>query len=257
MTDASDIAVGAFLQQCIGKDWCPISYFSKKLKPDESWYSTFDWELIAVNLSIKYFWHFVEGRTFHVLMGPNLFKYVLSSHSDTIKPQGDGNSSTGPGTPQAPVLTHSQTSTTANIRHYNSVQHVHRCTWSFRSSQVPLHIVWFPPLTLSSGYDIGHDSVSNPRPSNTTATPLSTFVTPDARFDNMPMIFLQTVTPISLLALNLWQAGLKPSLLLTSQQRQLKLCKLLDLPQLIKDVNLNQNSGNSSCNFSDPTEFVQ
>ena len=67
------------------------------------------------------------------------------------KPQGDGNSLTGPGTPQAPVLTHSQTSTTANIRH-NSVQHVHRCTWSFRSSQVPLHIVWFPPLTLSIGY---------------------------------------------------------------------------------------------------------
>ena len=36
MTDASDIAVGAVLQQHIGNDWHPISYFSKKLKPAES-----------------------------------------------------------------------------------------------------------------------------------------------------------------------------------------------------------------------------
>ena len=36
MTDASDIAVGAVLQQYIGNDCRPISYFSKKLKPAES-----------------------------------------------------------------------------------------------------------------------------------------------------------------------------------------------------------------------------
>ena len=48
MSDASDRAVGAVLQQCIGDHWQPIAYFSKKLKPSETKYSTFDRELLAV-----------------------------------------------------------------------------------------------------------------------------------------------------------------------------------------------------------------
>jgi cytoskeleton-associated protein 5 len=36
ITDASDTAVGAVLQQCIGSDWSPIALFSKKLKPSET-----------------------------------------------------------------------------------------------------------------------------------------------------------------------------------------------------------------------------
>ena len=36
MTDASDTSVGAVLQQCIDDQWCPIAYFSKKLKPAET-----------------------------------------------------------------------------------------------------------------------------------------------------------------------------------------------------------------------------
>ena len=55
MTDASDKAVGAVLQQHIGDHWQLISYFSKKLKPSETKYSTFDQELLAVYLSIKFF----------------------------------------------------------------------------------------------------------------------------------------------------------------------------------------------------------
>ena len=42
MTDASPRAVGAVLQQYIDSQWCPIAYFSKKLKPAETKYSTFD-----------------------------------------------------------------------------------------------------------------------------------------------------------------------------------------------------------------------
>ena len=55
MSDTSDRAVGAMLQQCIGDLWQPISYFSKKLKPSETKYGTFVRELLAVYLSIKYF----------------------------------------------------------------------------------------------------------------------------------------------------------------------------------------------------------
>ena len=36
MTDASPRAVGAVLQQYIDSQWCPIAYFSKKLKPAEA-----------------------------------------------------------------------------------------------------------------------------------------------------------------------------------------------------------------------------
>lgn len=87
MTDASDVAVGAVLQQRIGNEWCPISYFSKKLKPAETRYSTFDRELLAVYLSIKHFRHFVEGRTFHVLTDHKPITYALSSHSDRHTPR--------------------------------------------------------------------------------------------------------------------------------------------------------------------------
>lgn len=55
MTDASDVAVGDVLQQHIAGMWCPIAYFSKKLKPAETRYSTFDRELLAVYLAVKHF----------------------------------------------------------------------------------------------------------------------------------------------------------------------------------------------------------
>ena len=66
VTDASDVAVGAVLQQVIEGVWCPISFFSKKLKPPETRYSAFDRELRAVYLATKHFRHFIEGRDFHI-----------------------------------------------------------------------------------------------------------------------------------------------------------------------------------------------
>ena len=52
VTDASDVAVGAVFQQVIEGVWCPISFFSKKLKPPETRYSAF---LLAVYLATKHF----------------------------------------------------------------------------------------------------------------------------------------------------------------------------------------------------------
>ena len=48
ITDASDTAVGAVLQQQIDSVWSPLGYFSRKLTPAETRYSTFDRELLAV-----------------------------------------------------------------------------------------------------------------------------------------------------------------------------------------------------------------
>ena len=53
MTDASDTAVGAVLQQYINGTWHPISFFSRKMTPAETRYSTFDRELLAVYLAIS------------------------------------------------------------------------------------------------------------------------------------------------------------------------------------------------------------
>ena len=58
MTDASDTAVGAVLQQQINGEWKLIAFFSKRLKPAETRYSTFDRELLAIYLAIKHFQHF-------------------------------------------------------------------------------------------------------------------------------------------------------------------------------------------------------
>ena len=55
LTDASSAAGGAVLQQRIGDTWCPLAYFSRKLTPAHTKYSTLDRELLAIYLAIKHF----------------------------------------------------------------------------------------------------------------------------------------------------------------------------------------------------------
>ena len=87
MIDASSCAVGAVLQQYINNQWCPVAYFSKKLKPSEAKYSTFDRELLAVYLAIKHFRHFIEGCQFKVFTDHKPLTYSLSAHSDRYTPR--------------------------------------------------------------------------------------------------------------------------------------------------------------------------
>ena len=87
MTDASDTAVGAVLQQNINNHWHPISYFSKVLKPAETHYSTFDRELLAVYLAVKQFRYFVEGRSFHVLTDHKPLIFALHTRSEKHSPR--------------------------------------------------------------------------------------------------------------------------------------------------------------------------
>ena len=87
MTDASDVAVGAVLQQHVQGHWHPLAYFSRSLKPAETRYSTFDQELLAVYLSLKHFRYFVEGREFHILTDHKPLIYALHTHSDKHSPR--------------------------------------------------------------------------------------------------------------------------------------------------------------------------
>ena len=86
-TDASNVAVGAVLQQFINGNWAPIAYFSRKLQPAERKYSTFDRELLAVYLAIRHFRHFVEGRTFHILTDHKPLTYSLQTNADRHSPR--------------------------------------------------------------------------------------------------------------------------------------------------------------------------
>ena len=57
----SDSHVGAVLQQCHATGWQPLAFFSKKLSPTETRYSTFVRELLAVYLSVRDFCFLLEG----------------------------------------------------------------------------------------------------------------------------------------------------------------------------------------------------
>ena len=87
MTDASDVAIGAVLQQFVNGQWQPISYFSRKLSPTERQYSTFDRELLAIYSSIKHFRHFVEGRVFSVYTDHKPLMFSLAHKSEKHSPR--------------------------------------------------------------------------------------------------------------------------------------------------------------------------
>ena len=86
-TDASDVGVGAVLQQFVNGEWKPISFFSKRLRGAETRYSTFGRELLAIYLAIRYFRHFLEGRQFHVYTDHKPLVYAFRSKPDRHSPR--------------------------------------------------------------------------------------------------------------------------------------------------------------------------
>ena len=87
VVDASDVAVGAVLQQKIGGAWQPYGFFSKKLKPAETRYSTFGRELLAIYLTIKHFRYLLEGRPSYVLTDHKPLTFVFNQNSDKYTPR--------------------------------------------------------------------------------------------------------------------------------------------------------------------------
>ena len=87
VVDASNVVVGGVLQQYISGFWKPISFFSKRLKPAESKYSTFGRELLAIYLSICHFRHCLEGREFYVLTVHKALTHALSASPDHYSPR--------------------------------------------------------------------------------------------------------------------------------------------------------------------------
>ena len=65
-TDTSDIAIDAVLEQVLHGAKQPLVFFSRKLSPTESRYSTFDRELLAVYTAVRHFRHLIEGSSFTI-----------------------------------------------------------------------------------------------------------------------------------------------------------------------------------------------
>lgn len=61
-TDASDVAIGASLEQNVNNVVRPLGFFSRKLSSTEHNYSPFDKELLAIREAVEHFIHLIEGH---------------------------------------------------------------------------------------------------------------------------------------------------------------------------------------------------
>jgi cleavage and polyadenylation specificity factor subunit 1 len=64
ISDASEVGIGASLEQRTHKGWQPLAFFSRQLRPPERKYSAFDRELLALYLAVRHFRFMLEGRAF-------------------------------------------------------------------------------------------------------------------------------------------------------------------------------------------------
>nr|VZI49174.1 unnamed protein product [Spirometra erinaceieuropaei] len=87
MVDASNVAVGAVLQQSLPDSTVPLAFFSKKLSKAETRYSTFGRELLAAYLAVRHFRHLLEGREFTIFTDHKPLTFAMHSHSDKLSPR--------------------------------------------------------------------------------------------------------------------------------------------------------------------------
>ena len=80
--DASDVAVGAVVEQVVNGIPQPLSFMSHSLSKTQQRYSTFDRELLAAYLAIKKFKYLLEGRSFTIYTDHKPLTFALNSRSD-------------------------------------------------------------------------------------------------------------------------------------------------------------------------------
>lgn len=85
--DASDIAIGAVLHQIIDGIAQPLGFFSKKLTDAQRKYSTYDRELLAIFMGVKYFQFMVEGRKFCIFTDHKPLTYAFNQTLEKASPR--------------------------------------------------------------------------------------------------------------------------------------------------------------------------
>ncbi|BHF58389.1 hypothetical protein SprV_0100134100 [Sparganum proliferum] len=86
-TDASNSAVGAVLHQQVNNQLQPLAFFSQKLQPAQTRYSTFSRELLAIYLAVRHFRHLLEGREFSVHTDHKPLTCALKAKPDRYSPR--------------------------------------------------------------------------------------------------------------------------------------------------------------------------
>lgn len=87
VTDASDTAIGAVLQQLSHASWQPLAFFSRKLTPAQQKYSPYDRELLAIYEAIKYFRHMVEARQFIIYTDHKPICFAFHTRKEKCSPR--------------------------------------------------------------------------------------------------------------------------------------------------------------------------
>lgn len=86
-TDASDVAIGASLEQYQDGEWKPLAFFKRKLSPAEKKYSTYDRELLAIFATIKHFQYILEGSNFCIKTDHKPLVYAFSQKPNHASPR--------------------------------------------------------------------------------------------------------------------------------------------------------------------------
>lgn len=87
-TDASSTAIGAALnQQRHDGAWQPLGFFSRKLNPPETRYSTYDRELLAAYSAVRFFRRLFGGQPFTIFTDHRPLVYAANQSSDKATPR--------------------------------------------------------------------------------------------------------------------------------------------------------------------------
>jgi hypothetical protein len=87
VTDASDVAIGASLEQKCDGHWKPLGFFSRELTSTETRNSTYDRELLAIYTAIKFTQHMLDSRDFVIKTD---HKPLIYEHTTTYHPASNG-----------------------------------------------------------------------------------------------------------------------------------------------------------------------
>ena len=87
VVDASQVGMGAVLQQKCDGEWTPLGFYSKTLNPTQQTYSAFDRELLGAYSAIKHFHVQLKGRKFQLVTDNDGLVKALQNPTERLVPR--------------------------------------------------------------------------------------------------------------------------------------------------------------------------
>jgi len=85
-TDASNVSIGACLQQYVDGSWQPLAFFSKKMSEKECGWPAYYRELLSIYQSIQNFRHMLEGQVFIIFTDHKPLIHAFSQKREKLPP---------------------------------------------------------------------------------------------------------------------------------------------------------------------------